>query len=138
MSLSPRPRCASTLASARALTRTRAGSGRRVKLLGGQASEPHGPAMQLTQEPPLRRCSPYTRGCASWGRLTAFEVPAALRQLTRLDIEITVRGYGTLSPIGRPQERTEVPRRGATEPSQTHADPGHLSRSRSRSRRRAL
>lgn len=109
-----------------------------MKLLGGQASEPHGPAMQLTQEPPLRRCSPYTRGCASWGRLTAFEVPAALRQLTRLDIEITVRGYGTLSPIGRPQERTEVPRRGATEPSQTHADPGHLSRSRSRSRRRAL
>ena len=53
-------------------------------------------------------------------------------------LEITVRGYGTLSPIGRPQERTEVPRRGATEPSQTHADPGHLSRSRSRSRRRAL
>ena len=94
--------------------------------------------MQLTQEPPLRRCSPYTRACASWGRLTAFEVPAALRQLTRLDIEITVRGYGTLSPIGRPQERTEVPRRGAIEPSRTHPEPGHLSRSRSRSRRRAL
>ena len=101
-------------------------------------SEPHGPAMQLTQDPPLRRCSPFTRGCSSWGRLTAFEVPAALRQLTRLDIEITVRGYGSLSPVGRPQERTEVPRRGATEPSRTHSEPmlqpTHLSRSRSRRR----
>ena len=77
--------------------------------------------MQLTQahgSAPLRRCSPYTRGCTSWSRMTAFEVPTALRQLTRLDVEITVRGYGTLSPVGRPEERTEVPGRGAAQPSQ--------------------
>ena len=50
--------------------------------------------------------------------MTAFEVPTALRQLTRLDVEITVRGYGSLSPVGRPEERTEVPGRGAAQPSQ--------------------
>ena len=73
----------------------------------------------------LRRCSPYPRHC-TFGRTTSFEVPAALRQLTRLDVEITVRGYGSLSPVGRPEERTEVtmwchkyrkarPRRGASD-----------------------
>jgi len=114
----PRPHRASTLATARALALTGADSAPRVtrarprragERAGERAPRPCHTADASPRLRPLRRCSPYTRACSSWSRMTAFEVPAALRQLTRLDVEITVRGFGSLSPVGRPAERTEVP-----------------------------
>ncbi len=52
-------------------------------------------------------CSPYAGGtCSSRLRFTSFDVPASLRQMTKMDVQITVRGYGSLSPVGRPSERT--------------------------------
>ena len=61
-------------------------------------------AVQVSEEA-AGTCSPYGWGCTT-PRTTAFEVPAALRQMTKMDVSITVRGYGSLSPLGRPHERT--------------------------------
>ena len=52
-------------------------------------------------------CSPYGRLCTTT-RQTAFEVPAALRRMAALDVQVTVRGYGTHSPPGSPEHRADV------------------------------
>ena len=65
-------------------------------------------AVQVEESESGGTCSPYP----SWGcpspRFTAFEVPSALRQMAKMDVTVTVRGYGSLSPIGSPEKRTPV------------------------------
>ena len=52
-------------------------------------------------------CSAYEKGCEKNERLATFIVPRALRKLTLLDVEVTVRAYGSLAPLGKPQEKGE-------------------------------
>ena len=49
-------------------------------------------------------CVPYALDAHLRERRTAFEVPGALRTLAKLDVTVTVRGYGSHAPLGRPQE----------------------------------
>ena len=63
-------------------------------------------AVQVEESESGGTCSPYVSwGCPS-SRFTAFEVPSALRQMAKMDVTVTVRAYGTLSPIGSPAKRT--------------------------------
>merc|ERR1712078_556002 len=52
-------------------------------------------------------CSLYEKSCEKNERLATFIVPRALRKLTLLDVEVTVRAYGSLAPLGKPQEKGE-------------------------------
>ena len=52
-------------------------------------------------------CSAYEKGCEKNERLATFIVPRALRKLTLLDVEVTVRAYGSLAPLGKPHEKGE-------------------------------
>ena len=47
---------------------------------------------------PAATCSPYPTHCQQ-ERLATFVIPAALRKLTLLDVEVTVRAYGSLEPV---------------------------------------
>ena len=49
-------------------------------------------------------CSPYENFCASRLRHASFKVPSVLVPLARLDVEVTVRAYGSHGPAGRPHE----------------------------------
>ena len=47
-------------------------------------------------------CVPYAKDSYNHPRLTAFEIPAALRKIASWDIVVTVRGYGAHAPVGAP------------------------------------
>lgn len=49
-------------------------------------------------------CMPYEKDAHLTPRRTSFEVPAALRAITRWDIVVTVRGYGSCAPVGKPDQ----------------------------------
>ena len=51
-------------------------------------------------------CSPYAAHASSVERITAFEIPEALRRIASWDVTVTVRGYGSHAPLGRPHETT--------------------------------
>lgn len=51
-------------------------------------------------------CVPYAFNSHAQRRHTAFEIPAALRRMAAWDVTVTVRGYGSHSPPGRPKEAT--------------------------------
>jgi hypothetical protein len=57
-------------------------------------------AVQVEEEQPV--CSPYEAWCARKDRRTAFEIPAALLQLLKWDVEVTVRAYGSHAALNRP------------------------------------
>lgn len=46
-------------------------------------------------------CAVYDRLCNLATRRTTFEIPAALVQVTKWDIEVTVMGYGSIAPPGK-------------------------------------
>ena len=52
-------------------------------------------------------CVPYAYNAHRSERRTAFEIPAALRQMANWDVTVTVRGYGAHAPVGRPHEQTK-------------------------------
>ena len=52
-------------------------------------------------------CSLYEKSCEKNERLATFIVPRALRKLTLLDVEVTVRAYGSLAPLNKPHEKGE-------------------------------
>jgi len=64
-------------------------------------------AVEVEEEQPV--CSPYEAWCARKARRTAFEIPSALLQLLKLDVEVTVRAYGSHAPPGRPHEAVAAP-----------------------------
>lgn len=49
-------------------------------------------------------CSPYLSDDHRNQRTAAFEIPAVLRKIAKLDVVTTVRGYGTHAPPGRTSE----------------------------------
>ena len=49
-------------------------------------------------------CMPYSKDAHLAQRRTTFEIPAALRAITRWDIVVTVRGYGSCAPSGHPEQ----------------------------------
>ena len=51
-------------------------------------------------------CVPWAYNAHYDLQRTAFEIPSALRQLAQWDVAVTVRGYGTHSPVGKPEEAT--------------------------------
>ena len=51
-------------------------------------------------------CAPYSHTAHFDQRLTAFEIPSALRTMASWDIVVTVRGYGSHAPLNLPSEAT--------------------------------
>lgn len=49
-------------------------------------------------------CVPYRPRCTSPLQRTSFEVPGILRRLILLDIEVTVRAYGSHAPLGASEQ----------------------------------
>ena len=50
-------------------------------------------------------CSPYMADDHRNQRTASFEIPSVLRKIAKWDVVVTVRGYGTHAPPGRPSER---------------------------------
>ena len=61
-------------------------------------------AVSVTETGEGATCSPYSNYASSVQRLTAFEIPEALRRIASWDVTVTVRGYGSHAPLGRPEE----------------------------------
>ena len=69
--------------------------------------DPQGSKASAATSASAPTCSAYEKGCEKNERLATFIVPRALRKLTLLDVEVTVRAYGSLAPLGKPQEKGE-------------------------------
>mmetsp|Transcript_28414 Transcript_28414/g.62217 ORF Transcript_28414/g.62217 Transcript_28414/m.62217 type:complete len:234 (+) Transcript_28414:267-968(+) len=65
-------------------------------------------AVDVEEESPGGTCTPYPWNAFASSRRMSFAIPAALRTLTNLDVAVTVRAYGSHSPIGDPERRTDV------------------------------
>ena len=59
-------------------------------------------AVALEDGRPPNPCTPYPSFCGSTQRQTTFEIPKVLVHLTRLDIDVTIRAYGSYGPLNRP------------------------------------
>lgn len=60
-------------------------------------------AVSVTEEEGAKgTCAVYERLCSLATRRTTFEIPTALVQVTKWDVEVTVMGYGSHAPPGKP------------------------------------
>ena len=53
-------------------------------------------------------CTPYEADSHREQRQAAFEIPSVLRRLASWDMQVSARGYGTVHPIGKPEQVTRV------------------------------
>ena len=49
-------------------------------------------------------CTPYSADSHRFDREAAFEIPRVMRMLARWDVEVTVRGWGAVHALGKPDD----------------------------------